>query len=281
MSATVLDGRATASAVVDDIAQRVRHLRRAPKLVFVQATDDAASASYVRSKARLAAKAGIENETVKLPASVDQQGLASVVQSLNDDDGVDGILVQLPLYPHLNAQAILEAIDPAKDVDGFHPVNVGKLWLGRAAWAPATPQGVLELLDRYAIEVKGVNVTIVGRSMLVGKPAAALFLQRDASVTVVHSRSRDMVEHVATADVIVAAAGRPGLVNRSMVKAGATVIDVGQSMHEGALVGDVAPDVIEVAAHVTPTPGGTGPMTVAMVVKNTLLAYEARAGEAA
>lgn len=279
MSATVLDGRATASSVVDDIAQHVRQLRRAPKLVFVQATEDAASASYVRSKARLAAKAGIANETVKLPESVDQQGLETVVQSLNHDDGVDGILVQLPLYSHLNAQAILEAIDPAKDVDGFHPVNVGKLWLGRAAWSPATPQGVLELLDRYGLQVKGVNVTIVGRSMLVGKPAAALFLQRDASVTVVHSRSRDMAHHVAAADVILAAAGRPGLVNRSMVKAGATVIDVGQSMHEGSLVGDVSPDVAEVAAYVTPTPGGTGPMTVAMVVKNTLLAYEARAGE--
>ncbi len=278
MSATVMDGRATAATVVADVASRVSTLKRPPKLVFVQATDDAASASYVRSKARLAAKAGIDNETLKLPPTVDQEGLEATVRDLNVDDGVDGILVQLPLYPHLNAQSILEAIDPAKDVDGFHPENVGRLWLGQAAWAPATPQGVIELLDRHAIDVAGVNVTIVGRSMLVGKPAAALFLQRHASVTMVHSRSRDMVQHVRAADVIVAAAGRPGLIKREMVKAGAVAIDVGQSMSDGALVGDVAPDVAEVASFVTPTPGGTGPMTVAMVVKNTLLAYETRLG---
>lgn len=278
MSATVLNGRAMAAAVVEDVARSVRMLPRPPKLVFVQATDDAASASYVRSKARLAAKAGIENETIKLPESVDQEGLEATVRGLNADDGVDGILVQLPLYPHLHAQSILEAIDPVKDVDGFHPENVGRLWLGQAAWAPATPQGVIELLDRHTIDVSGVNVTIVGRSMLVGKPAAALFLQRNASVTVVHSRSRDMVSHVRAADVIVAAAGRPALITREMVKAGAVVVDVGQSMNDGVLTGDVAPDVAEVASFVTPTPGGTGPMTVAMVVKNTLLAYEARIG---
>lgn len=278
MPATILDGREAARRVTAEVRERVERLAYAPRLAFVRAGDDPASESYVRSKARLAERAGIRAETHVLEPSVSQGGLLELIASLNADADVDGILVQLPLYRHLHGSSLLAAIDPAKDVDGFHPVNVGRLWSGEEGLFPATPLGLIRILDHFVIEIAGKRVTIVGRSNLVGKPAAALFLRRDATVTLAHSRTRDLGDIVRQADIVVAAAGRPGMIEASMVKAGAVVLDVGQSPVDGQLKGDVDPEVASVAAALTPTPGGTGPMTVAMVIANTLEAAGRRRG---
>ena len=279
--ARIWSGREVAAALMDDLRAEVAALPVAPRLVFVRAGDDPASASYVRSKQRLAGKAGVRAETRVLEATTRQAELMHLVAELNADPDVDGILVQLPLYPHLDAVPVLEAIDPAKDVDGFHPVNVGRLWSGQPGLVPATPAGLLRILDHFDYDLTGRDVVIVGRSNLVGKPAAALFLQRHATVTLAHSRTRDLAGHCRRADVIVAAAGRPGMIQADMVKAGAVLLDVGQSPVDGVLRGDVDPEVAEVAAAMTPTPGGTGPMTVAMVVANTVKAAQARRGAGA
>jgi methylenetetrahydrofolate dehydrogenase (NADP+)/methenyltetrahydrofolate cyclohydrolase len=195
---------------------------------------------------------------------------------LNADPETDGILVQLPLPAHLDAAPVLEAIDPAKDVDGFHPVNVGRLWSGAPALVPCTPLGLLAILDHYALDVLGKHVVVVGRSHMVGKPAAALFLGRHATVTVAHSRTRDLGAVVRTGDVVVAAVGRAGLVTADMVNPGAVVLDVGMTRVGERIVGDVADDVWGVAGYMTPMPGGTGLVTVAMVLQNTLTAAERR-----
>ncbi len=278
MSARILNGREVAASLMDELRAEVAEMPVAPRLVFVRAGDDPASASYVRSKQRLAAKAGVRAETRVLGPDTHQGALMAEVASLNDDPDVDGILVQLPLYAHLDAAPVLEAIDPAKDVDGFHPVNVGRLWSGRPTLVPATPSGLIRILDHYGYEIEGRDVLIVGRSNLVGKPAAALFLARHATVTLAHSRTRDLPGWIRKADTIVAAAGRPGMIRPDMVRAGAVLLDVGQSPVDGVLRGDVAPEVAEVAGAMTPTPGGTGPMTVAMVVANTVKAARARRG---
>lgn len=279
MGATILDGRSVARAVSAAVRGEVEGLAFSPRLVFVRAGSDPASASYVRSKARLAERSGVRAETRVLAEDTGQAELIELVTSLNLDPDVDGILVQLPLYAHLDSRPVLELIDPAKDVDGFHPVNVGRLWSGEAGLFPATPMGLIRILDHFGLSISGRRVVIVGRSNLVGKPAAALFLRRDATVTLAHSRTRNLEELTASADILVAAAGRPGMITRSMVQPGAVVLDVGQSPVEGSLRGDVAPDVAEVASHLTPTPGGTGPMTVAMVISNTLAAARRRRDE--
>lgn len=279
--ARMWSGREVAAALMDDLRAEVAAMPVAPRLVFVRAGDDPASASYVRSKQRLAGKAGVRAETRVLEPATRQADLMALVAELNADPDVDGILVQLPLYPHLDAVPVLEAIDPAKDVDGFHPVNVGRLWSGQPGLVPATPAGLIRILDHADYDLTGRDVVIVGRSNLVGKPAAALFLQRHATVTLAHSRTRDLAGHCRRADVIVAAAGRPGMIRPDMVKAGAVLLDVGQSPVDGVLRGDVDPEVAEVAAAMTPTPGGTGPMTVAMVVANTVKAAQARRGAGA
>jgi methylenetetrahydrofolate dehydrogenase (NADP+)/methenyltetrahydrofolate cyclohydrolase len=278
VSARILSGKEVAAALLEELRAQVADLPAEPRLVFVRAGDDPASASYVRSKARLAGKAGVRHETRVLPPEIDQGALLAEVAGLNDDPDVDGILVQLPLYDHLDPAPVLEAIDPVKDVDGFHPVNVGRLWSGQPGLVPATPSGLIRILDHYGIGIEGAGVLIIGRSNLVGKPAAALFLRRHATVTLAHSRTRDLADRARRADVIVAAAGRPGMVGPDMVKAGAVLLDVGQSPVDGKLRGDVAPEAAEVAGAMTPTPGGTGPMTVAMVVANTVAAARARRG---
>ena len=278
MTARVLNGREVAKALMEELASSVGAMPTPPRLVFVRAGDDPASASYVRSKERLAAKAGVRSETRVFEASVMQEDLLREIASLNADVDVDGILVQLPLYGHLRASEILDAIDPAKDVDGLHPVNVGLLWSGRPGLVPATPAGLIRIMEHYDLPFEGQDVVIVGRSNLVGKPAAALFLARNATVTLAHSRTRDLASVTRRADVIVAAAGQPGMIRGDMVKAGAVVLDVGQAPVDGVLRGDVADDVAGVASAVTPTPGGTGPMTVAMVVANTVHAAKARRG---
>ena len=280
MSARTFDGRAVAAAVLADVRAEVEAMEVAPQLVFVRASDDPAGASYVRSKGKRAGTAGVRHETRVVPEDATNDDLQAVLQDLNDDPDVDGILVQLPLYPHLDADAALRAIAPEKDVDALHPVNVGRLWRGRAAWAPATPAGLLRILDHYEVPLEGREVVVVGRSDLVGKPAAALFLGRNATVTVAHSRTRDLAAVTRRADVLVAAAGVPGMITPEHVQAGAVVLDVGQAPVDGVLRGDVAPDVARVAGALTPTPGGTGPMTVAMVVANTVRAARARRGTA-
>lgn len=278
MSARVLRGREVADALLEELAARVAALATPPKLVFVRAGDDPASASYVRSKARLAERAGLRHETRVLPEEAGQEALLTELRALNQDGAVDGVLLQLPLYPHLDAGPALEAIDPAKDVDGLHPSNVARLWSGRDGLFPATPLGLIRMLDHHRLPIEGRHVVIVGRSELVGKPAAALFLRRHATVTIAHSRTRELASRTAEAEILVAAAGRPGMITPEMVRPGAVVLDVGQSPVQGKLRGDVAPEVAEVASALTPTPGGTGPMTVAMVVSNTVRAAHARRG---
>lgn len=279
MSALVLDGRLASAEVVESLGARVAQLGFTPKLTFVRVGDDPASAYYVRSKERLAGRVGISSETHVLPEGTGQPALLDLIGRLNADDSVDGILVQLPA-PGMDEATVLEAIDPAKDVDGLHPMNVGRLWSGRPGLRPATPSGVLALADRFDVPLSGARAVIVGRSNLVGKPLAAMLLARDATVTLAHSRTRDLPEVTRTADVLVVAAGRPRLVSPDMVKPGAAVFDVGLSRVDGKVVGDVDPDVAAVAGWLTPMPGGTGLMTVAMVVANTLDAAVARRGSA-
>lgn len=275
MSATVMDGRQASAEVVERLAERVAALDYTPKLTFVRVGEDPASAYYVRSKERLAAKVGIASETRVLVEGTSQADLLAMLAELNADDSVDGILVQLPA-PGIDEAEVLAAIDPGKDVDGLHPLNVGRLWSGRPGLRPATPTGVLALADRYDVPLQGAHAVVVGRSNLVGKPLAAMLLARDATVTLAHSRTRDLAALARTADVLVAAAGRPRLVGPEMVKPGAAVFDVGLSRVDGKIVGDVDPAVSEVAGWLTPMPGGTGLMTVAMVVANTLEAAVAR-----
>jgi len=279
VSARVLSGKEVAAGLVERLRKTTESLPYRLSLVFIRAGDDPASASYVRSKARLASKAGIDSRTIVLQPGVTQQELLDLIGQLNADEQVDGILLQLPLYGHLDSRPLLEAISPAKDVDGLHPVNVGRLWSGEDGLFPATPVGLIEILDHFDIPISGKRVVIVGRSNLVGKPAAGLFLRRDATVTVAHSRTVGLADVTREADILVAAVGRAGFIEPHMVKPGATVLDVGQSSSgEGGLRGDVSPEVAAVAGAVTPTPGGTGPMTVASVIANTVKAGVARRG---
>jgi len=278
VAAIRLDGKVVSAAAVERLKAQVAALPFVPKLVFVRVGEDPASAYYVRSKGRMAGRVGMLSETHLLPVTTTQGELESLILALNDDDEVDGILVQLPLPAGLDPQAVLDLIDPDKDVDGLHPVNVGRLWTGRPALAPATPRGLLALLDHYAVAIEGRHVVIVGRSNLVGRPAAALFQHRNATVTMAHSRTRDLAEVTRQGDILVAAVGRARVITPSMVKPGAAVLDVGMTREESGIVGDVDPRVEEVAGHLTPMPGGTGLMTVAMVIDTTVEAARRRRG---
>src|SRR5690625_1947911 len=279
MSARVLSGKEVASRLTSRLKDTTASLPYRLALAFIVAGEDPASASYVRSKARLAQRAGVASRTIVLEPDVTQQQVTQVIEDLNADEEIDGILLQLPLYAHLDSRPLLGAISPEKDVDGLHPVNVGRLWAGDDGLFPATPVGLIEILDHYEIPVSGRRVVIVGRSNLVGKPAAALFLRRSATVTIAHSRTENLPEVTREADILVAAVGRAGFVRPHMVKPGAVVLDVGQSNVDGhGLRGDVDRQVAEIAAAITPTPGGTGPMTVASVIGNTVKAGMARRG---
>jgi len=278
VAAIRLDGKVVSSAVAESIEQRVAALPFAPKLVFVRVGEDPASAFYVRSKERMARRVGVVSETHVLDEATTQVELERLVRDLNSDDEVDGILVQLPLPGAIDAQTVLDLIDPDKDVDGLHPVNVGRLWTGRPALAPATPRGLIALLDHYEVPIEGRHAVIVGRSNLVGRPAAALFQHRNATVTMAHSRTRELGAVVRQGDIVVAAAGRARMITRDMVKPGAAVLDVGMTREERGIVGDVAKDVEEVAGYLTPMPGGTGLMTVAMVIDTTVEAARRRRG---
>ena len=278
--ARVIDGRAAAERLRQSVAARVATLGYKPGLTVVLVGEDAASQVYVRSKDRAANQAGIFARTLKLPATTTQAELLAVVAGLNADPEVDGILVQLPLPAHIEARPVLEAIDPAKDVDGFHPVNVGRLHDGLATLVPCTPAGCMVLLEESGVALKGARAIVLGRSAIVGKPMAALLTAADATVTLAHSRTRDLPGECRRAEIVVAAVGRPEMVRGDWISPGAVVIDVGiNRLADGRLVGDVAYD--EAAAHagaITPVPGGVGPMTIACLLRNTVRAAEARRG---
>jgi len=278
----IIDGKAIAQAVREEVrsgvARFVEAHRRAPALHVVLVGEDPASAVYVRSKEKAVVEAGMGGQVHRLPASTSPAALLELVLQLNLDPSVDGILVQLPLPAHIPVDPILHSVDPAKDVDGFHPENVGKLWSGKAALVPCTPRGCLHLLRTLDVPLEGARALVIGRSNIVGKPMAALLLGANATVTLGHSRTRDLAARCREADVLIVAAGQPRLVQGSWIKPGAAVIDVG--MHRGAdgrLCGDVDfASARDVAGAITPVPGGVGPMTIAMLLDNTLRAAYAR-----
>lgn len=280
MTAQVLDGKAVAAAVKAEVTAAVEGMDHAPGLATVLVGEDPASHTYVKGKRRDAAEVGIRSIHHELPADVEQSELFDLIHQLNEDDGVDGILVQLPLPSHLDGEATVQRIDPGKDVDGLHPFNLGQLVLSRPGLRSCTPSGVMRILDHYGIETQGKRAVIVGRSFLVGRPLALMLSARgtDATVTIAHSRTNDLEELTRAADILVAAVGVPRLITGAHIRPGGTVIDVGINRVEGVLVGDVAyEEAVEVAGAITPVPGGVGPMTRAMLLVNTVTAAEARA----
>jgi len=284
--AKIIDGKAISALIREEVKSAVdTHVSggaRRPYLAVVLVGDDPASASYVRGKGKAAAEVGIDSDTLMYPASMPESELLDVIERLNTDDSVDGILVQLPLPDHMDDRRVIDAIDPRKDVDCFHPASVGKLSIGLDGFAPATPAGIVQLIERSGIETSGKHCVIIGRSNIVGKPLASLMLRKgiDATVTVCHSRTKDLPALARQADILVAAIGRAHFVTRDMVKPGAVVIDVGINRVDDAsrergyrLVGDVDFDAVQdVASHITPVPGGVGPMTIAVLLQNTLKA---------
>ena len=296
-----LEAAKLATRIKQEVQAEINERGVRPTLAAVRVGDDPASAVYVQNKIRACEEVGIRSEHHALPASSTTSELLALITSLNTRDDVDGILTQLPLPPAIDETVIIEAIDPAKDVDGFHPVNVGRLGLGRPVFVPCTPAGIIELLDDSGVEIRGANACVVGRSQIVGRPMAQLLLQRDATVTICHSRTRDLGAVTRNADLLVVAIGRPGFIRGEHIKRGATVIDVGMNKvsapdevkalfgSEAAkrlevvekrgytLVGDVHPaEASEVAGLLTPVPGGVGLLTVAMLMKNTLMAAKRR-----
>jgi methylenetetrahydrofolate dehydrogenase (NADP+)/methenyltetrahydrofolate cyclohydrolase len=277
MAAHMIDGKVLAAKVREEVALEVEELG-AVGLTTVLVGDDPASHVYINLKQKAAQAVGIHAHDIRLPADTDQDELLASLAELNADDAVDGVLVQLPLPSHIDEPTVIEAINPAKDIDGIHPVNAGRLYLGRPGLVPGTPLGVMRMLAEYRIELEGARAVVVGRSSIVGKPMAHLLLQANATVTICHSRTADLQRHTLDADVLVAAVGQLHMIGADMVKAGATVIDVGMNRTDDGLFGDVDPGAADHAAYMTPVPGGVGPMTIAMVLKNTLTAARARRG---
>jgi methylenetetrahydrofolate dehydrogenase (NADP+)/methenyltetrahydrofolate cyclohydrolase len=282
----IIDGKAVAAQVRAEVTTAVRAWtdqgHRPPNLTVVLVGDNPASASYVRGKQKACGEAGIQSETITYDATVPEAELLETIEGLNQSDGVDGILVQLPLPDHIDEQKVIRAVRPEKDVDGFHPENAGRLMIGQPGFVPATPAGIMELLGRSGVPTHGKQAVVVGRSNIVGKPIANLLLQRgtDATVTICHSRTADLAEHTRRADILIAAIGRAHFITADMVREGAAVIDVGINRVDDAsrergyrLVGDVDFDgVAPRAGWITPVPGGVGPMTIAMLLQNTLTA---------
>ena len=275
MTATPMDGRALASRVRAEVAEEVRELG-ALRLATVLVGDDPASDVYIRHKHTAASEVGIEPIDHRLPANASEKDVTALVGELNADPTIDGLLVQTPLPPQMDEIRVTGAVDSLKDVDGFHPQNVGWLHRDRPTLVPATALGVMALLDEYDVPLTGARAVVVGRSDRVGKPVAHLLLQRNATVTICHSRTRELARETLAADVLVVAAGVPGIVRADMVKQGAAVVDVGITRTPGGLVGDVDEAARERAAFLTPVPGGVGPMTVAMLLGNTVLAARLR-----
>ena len=277
MTAVRIDGKALAEKVRAQVAEDVRAYGRPVCLATILVGDDPASHVYVGSKHKASHDAGIESRDHRFPVETAESEILDLIAELNADDAVDGILVQLPLPDHMDEPKVLQAVDPEKDVDGFHVVNAGHLYLGEPRLVPATPSGVMVMLAEHGVELKGKDAVVIGRSEIVGKPMAMLLLAEHATVTICHSRTVDLAAHTRRADVLVAAVGRAGLVTAEMVKPGAVVIDVAMNRtEEGKLVGDVDPAVFEVAGLMTPVPGGVGPMTIAMLLRNTLTAAQHR-----
>jgi methylenetetrahydrofolate dehydrogenase (NADP+)/methenyltetrahydrofolate cyclohydrolase len=275
VTATILDGKATAAAIKSDLAARVAALRAqgvVPGLGTVLVGEDPGSRAYVAGKHRDCAEVGIASIRVDLPATASQADVVAAVRELNEDPACTGYIVQLPLPPGLDANAVLELMDPAKDADGLHPVNLGRLVLGTPAPLPCTPRGIVELLRRYGVELNGAEVCVVGRGVTVGRPLGLLLTRKseNATVTLCHTGTRNLASHVRAADIVVAAAGVPRLITAGMVRPGAAVLDVGITRTGEGLVGDVDPGVREVARHVAPMPGGVGPMTRAMLLANVV-----------
>jgi methylenetetrahydrofolate dehydrogenase (NADP+)/methenyltetrahydrofolate cyclohydrolase len=282
--ARIIDGKATAAALRAEIGREVAAIRAArgivPGLHVVLVGEDPASKVYVASKEKLAVEVGMNSVAHRLPADTTEAQLLAKLAELNADDSVDGILVQLPLPKHINTGRIIDAIDPAKDVDGLHPINAGLLAGGKNGLVPCTPLGSMLLLKQALPSLSGLDAVVIGRSELVGRPVAQLLLQADCTVTIAHSRTRDLAAVVKRADIVIAAVGRPRMVKGDWIKHGATVIDVGiNRLPDGKLTGDVDfAEAVKVAGAITPVPGGVGPMTIACLLKNTLTAFHARRG---
>ncbi|HGO4001889.1 TPA: bifunctional methylenetetrahydrofolate dehydrogenase/methenyltetrahydrofolate cyclohydrolase FolD [Staphylococcus aureus] len=283
MVAKILDGKQIAKDYRQGLQDQVEALKEkgfTPKLSVILVGNDGASQSYVRSKKKAAEKIGMISEIVHLEETATEEEVLNELNTLNNDDSVSGILVQVPLPKQVSEQKILEAINPEKDVDGFHPINIGKLYIDEQTFVPCTPLGIMEILKHADIDLEGKNAVVIGRSHIVGQPVSKLLLQKNASVTILHSRSKDMASYLKDADVIVSAVGKPGLVTKDVVKEGAVIIDVGNTPDEnGKLKGDVDYDAVkEIAGAITPVPGGVGPLTITMVLNNTLLAEKMRRG---
>jgi len=283
VTARVLDGRAVARQVYEDVGKaitdRVGHGGSRPRLATVLVGDDPASALYVALKQRNARSVGIESEDHRLPSSTTTEELLTLVATLNQDESVSAILIQQPAPKQIDMGQVVVALDPVKDVDGFHPINAGLVALGLPGGVePCTPAGIVLLLERSGVPIEGANAVVVGRSNLVGKPTALLLLKRNATVTVCHTRTKELAWHTRTADILVSAAGRANLISREMVKPGSAVVDVSTNWVDGHQVGDLGPGVDAVAGWLTPNPGGVGPMTRAMLIKNTYEAEVRRRG---
>jgi len=280
VSAKIIDGKAIASSIRESLKGEVESLvpkyGRPPCLAVILVGDDPASAIYVRMKGKACEETGIRSLTFRMPAETREEELLSKIDELNADETVDGILVQLPLPDHISESAVIERILPDKDVDGFHPVNVGRLAVGERALLPCTPHGIIKMLEHEGVEIKGKRAVVIGRSNIVGKPVALMLLHRHATVTICHSRTVDLPAVAREADILIAAVGRPHMVTREFVKEGAVVIDVGVNrLSDGKLAGDVKFDeVSQVASKITPVPGGVGPMTITMLLSNTVEAFK-------
>ncbi|HHY68466.1 MAG TPA: bifunctional methylenetetrahydrofolate dehydrogenase/methenyltetrahydrofolate cyclohydrolase FolD [Alicyclobacillus sp.] len=275
MSAQILDGKQLAAALREEIRRDVEELRAkrgiVPGLAVLLVGDDPASQSYVRGKQKASTEVGIHSVVERLPADLSEQRLLERIDHYNEDPSIHGILVQLPLPPQIAEDRVITRISPGKDVDGFHPWNVGRLYSGGEGFVPCTPAGILEMIRRNRIEIAGAHAVVVGRSGIVGKPVAQLLLRENATVTICHSKTKDLGFYTKQADILVAAVGRPGLITADMIKPGAVVIDVGINRVDGRLVGDVDFEAVkERAGWITPVPGGVGPMTITMLLYNTL-----------
>jgi methylenetetrahydrofolate dehydrogenase (NADP+)/methenyltetrahydrofolate cyclohydrolase len=275
-----MDGAALAARLREQIREDVSEVGHVG-LATVLVGEDSASDVYIRLKHKAADAAGIEAVDYRLPADTPEHELLELVEELNADDTIDGILVQTPLPDQIDEARVMRTLDPIKDVDGLHPFNAGQLYLGRQTLVPATPLGVMHLLNEYRIPIAGTRAVVVGRSTLVGKPMAMLLLQANATVTIAHSRTEDLARHTLDADLLVVAVGVPEVITADMVKQGATVVDVGITRTEAGIVGDVEPDVGEIAAYLTPVPGGVGPMTIAALLENAVRAARYRSGKLA
>lgn len=277
--ATIMDGKALSLKLKEQMKQRIAQLKQQginPKLVVVLVGDNSASQVYVRNKHKSCGEVGIESEVITMPEQTTQQELLEVVERLNQDETVDGILVQLPLPKQIDEKTVLRSILPEKDVDGFHPVNVGLLSIGDECFAPATPSGIIAMFQEYGIDIAGKNCVVIGRSNIVGKPMAALLLKNNATVTICHSKTEDLASYTRRADVVIVATGRRHTLTAEMVKEGAVVVDVGMNRNEqGKLCGDVDyEEVKEKASFITPVPGGVGPMTITELLENTIQAAQ-------